>query len=187
MKRPVPALALTLAAAPALAQATSAQGPAPPAARAEVLVLGVYHMANPGRDIHNMRSDDVLAPKRQAEIGQLVEVLKRFRPTRVAVERDAFDSRIAKDYADYVAGSHELSRNEVEQIGFRVARELGHKAVYPVDAGRLVPPEHADLLQRGGAGRFSERARARDLRCRPPGLAPAGGRQRPHPQAPHAG
>jgi hypothetical protein len=34
------------------------------AKRAEVLVLGVYHMANPGHDIFNMQADDVLAPKR---------------------------------------------------------------------------------------------------------------------------
>ena len=84
------ALALALAAAvPALAQQPSAQG----ATRAEVLVLGTYHMANPGRDIHNMRADDVLAPKRQAEIAALVEVLKRFRPTKIAVERNVGDER----------------------------------------------------------------------------------------------
>jgi hypothetical protein len=42
--------------------------PSAPPARAEVLVLGVYHMANPGHDVFNMLADDVLAPKRQAEI-----------------------------------------------------------------------------------------------------------------------
>jgi hypothetical protein len=135
---PLSALALTAALA-ARPQPSSSEEPAPSAARAEVLVLGVYHMANPGRDIHNMQADDVLAPKRQAEIAQLVEALKGFRPTKVAVERDAFDSRIAKDYADYVAGAHELTRNEVEQIGFRVARELGHKTVYPVDVDGEFP------------------------------------------------
>ena len=127
-------LALALAAAmPALAQPPAA-APEPLAARAEVLVLGVYHMANPGRDIFNMQADDVLAPKRQAEIAQLMEVLKRFHPTKIAVERDVSDSRTAKDYAEYVAGRHELSRNEIEQIGFRLAKELGHPTVYPVDA-----------------------------------------------------
>jgi len=57
-------------------------------ARAEVLVLGTYHMANPGRDIFNTQADDVLAPKRQAEIAQLLEVLKKFQPTKVAIESD---------------------------------------------------------------------------------------------------
>ena len=140
MRRPVLSLALVLAAAVhALAQPPSAEEAARPAARAEVLVLGTYHMANPGRDIHNMQADDVLAPKRQAEIAQLVEALKRFRPTKVAVERDASDNRLAKDYADYVEGTRQLTRNEIEQIGFRLARELGHKTVYPVDADGEFP------------------------------------------------
>ena len=127
--------ALLLAAAmPALAQQTSSEPSPDPSARAEVLVLGVYHMANPGKDIYNMQSDDVLAPKRQAEIAELAETLKRFQPTKIAVERDVPDSRIGKDYGDYVAGTHELTRNEIEQVGFRLAKELGHKTVYPADA-----------------------------------------------------
>ena len=105
-----------------------------PVARAEVLVLGTYHMANPGHDIFNMQADDVLSPKRQGEIAQVIEVLKKFHPTKIAVERDAGDKRISSDYADYLAGKHELTRNEIEQLGFRLAKELGHKAVYPVDA-----------------------------------------------------
>lgn len=103
-------------------------------ARAEVLVLGVYHMANPGHDIHNMHADDVLAPKRQAEIAQVIETLKKFGPTKVAIEADVGEERIPKRYTDYLAGKYELTRNEIDQIGLRLAKELGHKTVYPVDA-----------------------------------------------------
>ena len=112
--------------------------PAAPA-RAEVLVLGVYHMANPGHDVFNMEADDVLSRKRQAEIAQVIAVLKRFHPTKIAVERDAGDKRIVRDYAAYRAGKHELARNEIEQLGFRLAGELGHKTVYPVDADGEFP------------------------------------------------
>ncbi len=104
------------------------------APRPEVLVLGTYHMANPGHDIYNVKADDVLAPKRQAEIAQLIEVLKKFRPTKIGIESDAGDDRIPKRYADYLAGKYELSRNEIDQIGLRLAKELGHKTIYPVDA-----------------------------------------------------
>ena len=117
---------------PASSQQTPAEKPAVHA-RAEVLVLGVYHMANPGRDIFNTQADDVLAPKRQAEMAQLIEVLKRFQPTKIAVEANVWNKRISETYTDYVAGKHELTRNEIEQIGFRLAKELGHKTVYPVD------------------------------------------------------
>jgi Family of unknown function (DUF5694) len=101
--------------------------------RPEILVLGVYHMSNPGHDIHNMQADDVLSPKRQLEMAQLIEVLKKFRPTKIAIEASVGSKRVAQEYADYLAGKYVLSRNEDDQIGYRLARELGHHAVYPVD------------------------------------------------------
>src|ERR1044071_870934 len=99
---------------------------APETPRAEVLVLGVYHMANPGRDIFNTKADDVLTPKRQAEIAQLIEALKKFKPTKVAIEADVYSERAPKQYADFLAGNYTLTRNENDQIGYRLAKELGH-------------------------------------------------------------
>lgn len=125
---------VTLFTRAAYAQADNPRTPAEGAKRAEVLVLGVYHMANPGRDIFNVQADDVLAPKRQRELAELAEVLKKFRPTKIAVEADYGSDAVPKRYAEYLAGKHELTRNEIEQVGFRLAKELGHKTVYPVDA-----------------------------------------------------
>jgi uncharacterized protein DUF5694 len=108
--------------------------------RAQVLVLGSYHMANRGHDIYNMRADDVLSPKRQEEIAQVVEVLKKFNPTKIAVEADLLSpgnpttKERPNQYAEYLAGKRQLGRDEVEQIGFRLAKELGHKTIYPVNA-----------------------------------------------------
>ena len=96
-------------------------------------MLGTYHMANPGHDIYNMRADDVQSPKRQQEIAQLIEVLKRFHPTKIAIEADVGSQRVGREYSDYLAGKYTLSRNEIDQIGYRLAKELGHRAVYPVD------------------------------------------------------
>ena len=102
-------------------------------ARPEILVLGTYHMSNPGHDVFNMQADDVQSPKRQQEIAQLIEVLKRFHPTKIAVEADVTSQRVGREYSDYLAGKYTLSRNEIDQIGYRLAKELGHHAVYPVD------------------------------------------------------
>jgi hypothetical protein len=111
----------------------------PAAAQAEVLVLGVYHMANPGHDIFNTQADDVLAPKRQQEIAELVGALKRFQPTKIAIEADVWSKKVERDYSDYVAGKYTLTRNEIDQIGYRLAKELGHKAVFPVDVDGEFP------------------------------------------------
>ena len=100
---------------------------------AEVLVVGTFHMANPGHDMFNMQADDVLAPKRQAEIAQVVGVLKKFNPTKIAVESNIYNRRAEKEYADYLAGKYTLTRNEIDQIGYRLAKELGHKQIYAVD------------------------------------------------------
>src|SRR3954465_14629793 len=84
-------------------------------ARPEILVLGTYHMANPGHDIYNMKADDVLSEKRQQEIAQLIEVLKRFHPTKIAIESNVGNSKRPQQYADYLAGKYTLTQNEIDQ------------------------------------------------------------------------
>ncbi len=142
---------LTLGAAvPVSAQRSATEKPASPA-RAEVLVLGVYHMSNPGRDIFNMQADDVLSPKRQDEISRLTAVLKKFNPTKIAVERSTGDKVLSKDFAAYLAGDRELTRNETEQIGFRLGKALGHTTIYPVDVEADFPfPRLVDYAKAHG-------------------------------------
>jgi|ERR1051325_10688151 hypothetical protein len=124
-------------------------------ARPEVLVLGVYHMDNPGRDLFNTKADDVLTPKRQAEIAEVITALKRFRPTKVAIEANAGDDRYPKRYAEYLAGKRELTRNEIEQLGFRLAKEMGHQTVYAVDVDGEFPFQHVQNYAKA-SGRTKE-------------------------------
>ncbi|HEX6369314.1 MAG TPA: DUF5694 domain-containing protein [Longimicrobium sp.] len=120
------AVLMLSAAAPAHAQT--------PAPRAQVMVLGTYHMDNPGLDYANATADDVLAPHRQAEIAAVARALAEFRPTRIAIEAEpSRDSLFIARYAQYRAGTHALTRDEREQIGFRLAAMLGHDRLYPVD------------------------------------------------------
>lgn len=117
-------------------QTKEAAKAAAPAKKARVLVLGVFHMANPGRDMFNLQMDDVLAPKRRKELGELAETLKKFQPTKIAMESPVGGEKIRKQYDDYLAGNYSLTRNESDQIGFRLAKELGHKQVYGIDISR---------------------------------------------------
>ena len=99
----------------------------------KVMVLATWHFSNPGQDTFNADVDDVLAPKRQAEIQRLVEALAEFQPTHVAIEGtwglEVYETR----YNAYLTGEAELTRNERQQIGFRLAKMLGHEQVWPVD------------------------------------------------------
>lgn len=101
----------------------------------EILVLGTFHMANRGHDIYNIQADDVLSPKRQQELAEVVAVLKKFKPTKVAVEADVNDAkRVQKEYADYLAGNFTLTRDETQQVGFRLGKEMNLPTIYPVNA-----------------------------------------------------
>ncbi len=104
-----------------------------------VMVVGVFHMSNPGRDLHNLKADDVLAPKRQAEIAAITEALARFKPTKVGVE---WPADVAVDrYKRYLAGTLAPSRDESVQLGFRLAKSAGAEGVYGLDADGDFPYE----------------------------------------------
>ena len=120
-----------------------AQAPAPPPAgmaplvwpacherQARVMILGTYHFQGAAE------LDDIKRPVRQAELRALVDGLAGFAPHRVAVEYPWAD-RAALDSAFGVYLGREPddieSRNEIDQLGFRLARALGHPRVYAVD------------------------------------------------------
>src|SRR5688572_26111220 len=105
-----------------------------PTSGAQVLVIGTYHMSNPGLDPINIRADDVLMPKRQREIEELAARVARFRPTKVAIELPwGRDSTANAFYLRYVARSHTPDRTEMQQLGFRIAKAAGLPRVYGVD------------------------------------------------------
>jgi len=115
----------------AAAQSEELAFEAPP--KTEIMVLGTYHMANPGKDSFNLEADDVLSATRQAEILDLVIALSTFKPTKIAIESDYNLTTRVEKYQAYRNGEYELTRNEIDQISYRLAKMMGHDTVYPVD------------------------------------------------------
>lgn len=111
---------------PLLSFAQTSQAPV------DVMIVGVFHMNNPGHDIHNRTVDDVLAPKRQAEIVAVTNALARFKPNKIALEQDR--DAVAEPYRQYLAGTLPPSRNERVQLGFRLAKLANVKGIYGIDA-----------------------------------------------------
>ncbi len=101
--------------------------------KATVMILGSTFFTNPRGNVFNTRMDDVLAPKRQREMEQLVSQIKAFAPTKIAVyvdERD--DAEINANYQGYLEGTYEPTRILHDQIGFRLAKQMGHPKLYCV-------------------------------------------------------
>ena len=112
---------------------------------ATLLVVASGHFANPGRDNVNIKVDDVLAPRRQAEIAELVKRLAAFRPTIVAVEVPvAGQAKLDALYRDYRAGKYQLARREHEQLGFRLAAQMKLARVHGVDWNGMPPGAESD-------------------------------------------
>jgi hypothetical protein len=103
------------------------------AADKRVLMVGTFHFTSK-RDFVTHDVDDVRSPRRQAELAALTERLASYQPTKVLIEYPyAKSESINADYATYRGGARDLSGNEAEQIGWRLAAELGHERIYPVD------------------------------------------------------
>jgi len=125
---------------------------------AEVMILGVWHMDGPGRDLHNLASDDVLLPKRQRELADIAEALARFGPTKVVVESPAAGDAATKveKYSRYLDGELAQSRNEVVQIGFRLANLMRLPDVWGIDVEGTLPYEAVQRFARRKGSPYRE-------------------------------
>jgi hypothetical protein len=117
-----------------LLAATTVFAQRPTTAAVQVMILGTYHFGNPGLDLHNMKSENVLTPGRQKELDDIATRLAKFNPTKIAVEArsDRPDFSMQK-FADFTPQKLTTDPDEHTQIAFRLARRLGHKNVYGID------------------------------------------------------
>lgn len=147
-----------------------AHWPAPRPGQVRVMLLGTYHMDNPGLDDVNVDSDDVLDDDRQAELRELADRLERWNADRVAVERPYDRAEdVNRIYERYRSGDysydteHEFDsphgmrndpgtecRSEVVQVGFRLADQLGHDRVHPIDCPAMMGNEDGEELEERG-------------------------------------
>jgi hypothetical protein len=107
--------------------------------KAKAMVLGLFHFHNPGLDSYKPKYPfNILERKRQAELEILLNQIAKYKPTKILVEWDRIqDDSIANvRYLKYLNGTFSLhdKSNEVYQIGFKLAKKLGHKKIYCSDA-----------------------------------------------------
>ena len=94
----------------------------------------------------------MLSEARQAEIEEVIDCLKAFRPTKIALEaEERFKDALNIAYRAFVDGQHVLGVNEREQIGYRLAKECNLPKVHAVDWNEDEEdvPEMPDLSESG--------------------------------------
>ncbi|CUO26201.1 Uncharacterised protein [Turicibacter sanguinis] len=105
------------------------------------LILGSMHLDNPNnRDLYQIKNEGIKLAKRQAELQELIDCLARFKPTKIALEISrTLDTNLEQDYHSYLEGNYQLGTNEKHQIGFKLAKQLGHNKLYAVDWNEALP------------------------------------------------
>ena len=105
---------------------------------ADVLLFGVFHFANPGRDVVRVDQVDVSTAESQAYLDGLAQRLCAFEPTAILLEFDRVrEPEMRKQLDDYRANRAALGINENYQIGFRVAEACGVENLHGFDESEI--------------------------------------------------
>ncbi|PPA68418.1 DUF5694 domain-containing protein [Jeotgalibacillus proteolyticus] len=100
-----------------------------------IFVLGTDHFsAEVNGDLFSTDKETILSKNRQKEMIDVVNHLKAFNPTKVALEVEKKNEKaLNANYTSYRNGDFTLTINEVHQIGFRLAKECELNKVSAVD------------------------------------------------------
>ena len=93
--------------------------------KSHVMVLGTFHF-----------NQSVLSEKNQQSIDQLLSVLRTYQPTKIVVEWELHKTASTNvEYKKYINDQFDLNTraNEVYQLGFKLAKLLGHDQIYLFD------------------------------------------------------
>lgn len=121
---------------------SNAQGTPPePSQTKTIAILGVFHFGETS-DLASIKVDSILGETRQAEIKQLIQKLSAYNPTKVLLEYPAGrDDTINARYTRFLKGEFKPGKNEIYQLGFRLAALQGHQKVYGIDYRMELPFE----------------------------------------------
>jgi hypothetical protein len=105
--------------------------------KTKVMTLGTFHFNFPNLDVKQVNNNDqidVLEPRFQKEIEDIVSKISKFKPTIIVIERQpSQQNKTDSVFNQYLHDNYQLKRNEEEQIGFRIAKRLRLKKLYCVD------------------------------------------------------
>ena len=105
-----------------------------PPAKLKVLLLGTFHFDNPGLDVARFENANILTPKRQAEIQEVISRLKQLKPDKIFIEQEpSSQPKLDSLLHLYKENKWQAKANEIYQLGFRLAKELPGTTLHAVD------------------------------------------------------
>ena len=121
------------------AQAQPSREPFAESPAAKVMVVGTFHF-------HQTNSPNILDARHQEGVIALVDQLAAFGPNHIGLEcTKAEEDGINRAYQAWLSGTHDLTKNERQQIGFRLAKKLDIKSLSCIDADHPPAPNFDGL------------------------------------------
>lgn len=96
-------------------------------AKPQVMMFGVFHFANPCRDMVKSDQINVMTAEPQAYLDRLAQrIVDDYKPTKILIEYSpADDQKWQAQYQAYLTGGEALGSNENYQLGFRIGKLAG--------------------------------------------------------------
>lgn len=110
-----------------------------PEKKAKVLVVGTFHFNYPGLDDHKVTPEnqiDVLKEPKKSEVTELVNYIRQFKPTKIAIEANP-GWKATEKLRKYKEGAFRDKRDERYQLAMRLASETQLDTLYEVNSYSL--------------------------------------------------
>ncbi|UTN06428.1 DUF5694 domain-containing protein [Flavobacterium bizetiae] len=100
----------------------------------QILLLGTFHFENPGLDVAQINTFNVMSDKSQKELEIITDKIKKFGPNKIFVEWNyQKQDKLDKFYNRNTDSLLHKKADEIVQLALRSAKKLGHKKLYGID------------------------------------------------------
>lgn len=100
----------------------------------QILLIGTFHFENPGLDVAQVNTFNVMTNKSQKELESITDKIKKFGPDKIFVEWNyEKQDKLDKFYTKNTDSLFQKNADERVQLALRSAKKLGHKKLFAID------------------------------------------------------
>ncbi|GGH84076.1 hypothetical protein GCM10011495_15160 [Hymenobacter frigidus] len=117
--------------------------------QSDILLLGTFHFNNPGGDVAKTKTFDVMTPKVQAELENIVKKISVFHPNKIFVEWPwneqqeldvLYEAYLGGNYEQYINATYPKPskrdfylKSEIIQLAFRAGKKAKLTRIHAID------------------------------------------------------
>lgn len=100
----------------------------------QILLIGTFHFENPGHDVAQINTFNVMSAKSQNELNKISDKIKKFGPNKIFVEwQYNKQAKLNEFYNSNTDSLLQKDSDEIVQLALRTAKKLNHKQLFAID------------------------------------------------------